>query len=60
MPSLFGQIHGEIKISLHGALRKTTGKKTGGVNMKAKRGVWICVKFRWGLKEATDPAELQE
>lgn len=38
MPILFGQIHSEIKISFHGALRKLTRKKTGGVsNRKTKR-----------------------
>lgn len=61
MPILFGQIHREINISLHGALRKSAGKKTGGCQYKSKEeGMKIYVKFRWGLKEAIDPAELQK
>lgn len=41
MPILFGQIHSEIKISLHGALRISAGKTIEGVsNIKTKRRVW--------------------
>lgn len=29
---LFGQIHSEIKISFHGALREPAGKIIGGIN----------------------------
>lgn len=61
MPILFSQIHGEINISLHGALRKSAGKKTGRCQYESKEEVVkIYVKFRWGLKETTDPAELQK
>lgn len=37
MPILFGQIDGEINISLHGALRKSAGKKMA-VSIWKQRG----------------------
>lgn len=56
---LFGQIHSEIKISFHGALRELAGKMIGSIKCLNKgKGVKIYVNFWRDLEEAIDPAEL--